>query len=440
MNGARVLIYSHDSFGLGHLRRCREIAHGLVGTFPDMSVLILSGSPIIGSFDFRTRTDFVRVPGVIKLRNGDYTSLKLKMDVDHILKLRGAIIERTAEVFEPDVFIVDKEPLGLRGEVARTLKRLKRRGTRLVLGLRDVMDEPAQLAPEWKRKRVLPALRDLYDDIWVYGLPEIHDPLEGIDLPADVRAKMTFTGYLRREAVRGAASERIQSLIAGDPYILVTTGGGGDGEELIDWVLKAYEQHGQSLPHRAVLVLGPFMNREARDRLRARAQKLDKIEALTFDANIETLMAGALGVVAMGGYNTFCEILSLDKPAVIVPRTEPRLEQFIRADRAEKLGLTRMLLDPGPDRSAAAMAEALQGLERQPHPSSVMPAGMLDGLDAVADLVGAELDRRGRPQARIRQVSGGGAGLLQAPQAEAAPDEETWSDEADFGARRRAAP
>jgi predicted glycosyltransferase len=26
----RVLIYSHDSFGLGHLRRCREIAHALV--------------------------------------------------------------------------------------------------------------------------------------------------------------------------------------------------------------------------------------------------------------------------------------------------------------------------------------------------------------------------------------------------------------------------
>ena len=26
----RVLIYSHDSFGLGHLRRCRAIAHSLV--------------------------------------------------------------------------------------------------------------------------------------------------------------------------------------------------------------------------------------------------------------------------------------------------------------------------------------------------------------------------------------------------------------------------
>jgi predicted glycosyltransferase len=58
----RILIYSHDSFGLGHLRRCQAIAHSLVGAYNKLSVLILSGSPIIGSFDFRARVDFVRVP------------------------------------------------------------------------------------------------------------------------------------------------------------------------------------------------------------------------------------------------------------------------------------------------------------------------------------------------------------------------------------------
>src|SRR5258708_22318974 len=59
----RILIYSHDTMGLGHLRRCRTIAHSLVEKFKHVSVLILSGSPIIGSFDFRARVDFVRVPG-----------------------------------------------------------------------------------------------------------------------------------------------------------------------------------------------------------------------------------------------------------------------------------------------------------------------------------------------------------------------------------------
>ncbi|HMB48380.1 MAG TPA: hypothetical protein VKN63_08905, partial [Afifellaceae bacterium] len=88
--GRRILIYSHDTFGLGHLRRCQAIAHSLVGEFSSLSVIILSGSPIIGSFDFRSRVDFVRVPGVIKLRNGDYTSLNLHIDIDQTLKIRGS--------------------------------------------------------------------------------------------------------------------------------------------------------------------------------------------------------------------------------------------------------------------------------------------------------------------------------------------------------------
>ena len=139
-SAARLLIYSHDSFGLGHLRRCRAIAHHLVERYRQLSILILSGSPIIGSFDFKTRVDFVRIPGVIKLRSGNYTPLSLHLDIEQTLAMRSSIIQHTAEIFDPHLFLVDKEPLGLRGEVTDTLEVLKDRGTRLVLGLRDVMD------------------------------------------------------------------------------------------------------------------------------------------------------------------------------------------------------------------------------------------------------------------------------------------------------------
>src|SRR5690242_21648199 len=105
----RILIYSHDTFGLGHLRRCRAIAHALVERYKQLSVLILSGSPIIGSFDFRARVDFVRVPGVIKLRNGEYTPLNLHLGTEDTLELRASIIEHTAAVFDPDLFIVDRK-------------------------------------------------------------------------------------------------------------------------------------------------------------------------------------------------------------------------------------------------------------------------------------------------------------------------------------------
>jgi predicted glycosyltransferase len=383
-SSSRVLIYSHDTFGLGHLRRCRTIAHSLVEHHKHLSVLILSGSPIIGSFDFRARVDFVRVPGVIKLRNGEYTSLNLHIDIEHTLSLRASIIRHTADIFDPQVLIVDKEPLGLYGEIVETLRMLKQRGTRLVLGLRDVMDEPALLAPEWERKNVLPVLSELYDETWIYGLPQICEPLAGIDVPEDVKRHTTYTGYLPRSVPESLTFTNVPDITHSN-YILVTTGGGGDGENLIDWVLRAYE-YDPLLPYPALLVLGPFMASERQAEFMARTAELKRVQAITFDAHLESLMANATGVVAMGGYNTFCEILSLDKRALVVPRTKPRMEQFIRASRAQELGLLRMLPGEG-ERKAEVMAAALRALPRQDRPSEVVVPGLLEGLVSVNRLI-----------------------------------------------------
>jgi len=399
-NQCRVLIYSHDSFGLGHLRRCRAIAHALVEHHPGMSVLILSGSPIIGNFDFRSRVDFVRIPGVIKLRNGEYTSLSLKLDIEHTLAMRASIIQHTADVFDPDIFIVDKEPLGLRGEVGDTLAMLKARGTPLVLGLRDVMDEPALLAPEWERKNVLPALRDLYDEIWIYGLPQICNPLEDIALPASVIRKTVYTGYLQRTNGEDKPVTRLE-MPFDEPYLLVTPGGGGDGEALVDWVISAYE-YDSDIPVPALVVFGPFMPQEIQAEFARRAAKLRRVATMTFDAKIEPLIKQAVGMVAMGGYNTFCEILSFDKPSIIVPRTRPRMEQYIRARRADELGLVKMLVDDG-HREAKSMATAIRHLLQQSQPSSVVIPGLLDGLPSVNRLAQRWLGQRPGPAVTLAQ-------------------------------------
>ena len=376
----RVLIYSHDSFGLGHLRRCRAIAHSLVDSDPAVSVLILSGSPIIGSFDFRSRVDFVRVPGVIKLRNGEYVSLNLHIDIEETLAMRSSIIRHTADIFDPDLLIVDKEPLGLRGEVLDTLDLLRRRGTALVLGLRDVMDDPEALESEWERKQAVPALAEYYDEIWVYGLPQICDPLAGLAVPWGVRQRMTYTGYLRRNAAEPQVTPEILDVLKSE-FVLVTPGGGGDGEALIDLVLSAYE-YDRALPLAALLVFGPFMLPEQRAVFASRASRLGNVNAITFNARLESLMARAAGVVAMGGYNTFCEILSFDKRALIVPRTAPRLEQYIRSRRAAELGLLTMLSEQE-GRDPRVMADALRRLTEQAPPSAVVIPGLLDGMPSV---------------------------------------------------------
>ena len=388
LDHARILIYCHDSFGLGHLRRCRAIAHSLVANYKGVSVLILSGSPIIGSFDFKARVDFVRIPGVTKLKDGEYTSLGLHIDLDQTMLMRESIIYHTAASFKPDLFLVDKEPTGLRGEVVSTLRMLRDGGTVNVLGLRDVMDETSVLKAEWERKQVQPVLEELYHDILVYGLREMGNPVESIGLSDTVKQKITYTGYLDREL----PSDRnwIAPVSINDPYILVTAGGGGDGVEMIDWVISAYETDSR-LPCRAIIVTGPFMQPAHQQEFHDRCETLDKVDIINFDSHIELLMSKAVGIVAMGGYNTFCEILSLDKPALIVPRSVPRQEQSIRASRATDLGLVSML-DSDSDRDPAKMASALYRLSDQAPPSENTIPGLLDGHDNVAELVRLRLE------------------------------------------------
>lgn len=378
MQPARVLFYSHDTFGLGHLRRSRAIATALAENNPNLSALIITGSTVAGRFTFPERVDYVRLPGVTKRDDGSYVSDKLGFDIDGITAVRSGLIAALVKEFKPDLLIVDKEANGFRGELTSALDWLRENlDTRIVLGLRDVLDDPEALRVEWERKDAIATIERCYDEIWVYGLESVYNPVKGLKLSDEVKSRMHWTGYLRRE-IQGSPTD------IGKPYVLVTAGGGGDGWALIDQVISAYEKDPKLSPD-AVLVYGPFLSGDMRAAFDARVETLgDRITAMGFESRMENLMAGASGVISMGGYNVFCEILSLDTPAVIVPRTKPRLEQYIRASRAEDLGLIRMLDKERDGASVDSMIDAISHLPSQPPPSAGGSAGLLDGLTFVA--------------------------------------------------------
>jgi predicted glycosyltransferase len=396
---ARILMYSHDTFGLGHLRRCRTIAHSLVENYRGLSVLIISGSTIAGAFDYRVRVDFMKIPSIIKLHNGEYTSIDRHTDLHETLEMRQAIIRHTAESFQPDMFIVDKEPMGLRGELEETLSYLKTRGTTLVLGLREVMDAPHLLKAEWAKNDVLRKIGMFYDSIWVYGPADFYDPLSGFDVPQSVRSRMHYVGFLQRYLPHSDMSMRE---IASN-YILATTGGGGDGADLIHNIFDAYH-HDEGLRHRLLVVLGPFMPARKRRKLLKKGSSIPNVEIIEFDNRMENLFAGASGVVGMGGYNTFCEILSFDKPGLIVPRVTPREEQLIRARRAAELGVIDMLR-PEEAEDPERLAQALKRLPDRAPPSKVTSKLKLDGLENITDLVGEWLEPGS--QKRLSVIEGG---------------------------------
>ncbi|TIH19930.1 glycosyltransferase [Marinifilum sp. JC120] len=340
-----ILMYSHDTYGLGHIRRTMAIASQL--KCKGVNILILTGSPIVGRFEFPEQIDFVRVPGMIKKSNDLYVPHSIKIEPVHAMSIRQSIIDATAKSFRPDLFIVDKAPKGMKHEIMPTLEWMKQIGqTRTILGLRDIMDDSESTIKDWTDKGIYDVLENLYSEIWVYGHQDYYDPIKEYAIPESVSKKMVFTGYIPRKVHSRSCPEKRKN---GKKLVVITAGGGGDGYPMMDAYLKALEKYDPQ-DFRTVMVTGPFMSKEQRLDLSKRAKNLS-VTFYHFYRRMEKLFSNADLVVSMGGYNTICEILSHQQVSLIIPRETPRLEQTIRANVLKEQNLADFLPwhDLGPD-------------------------------------------------------------------------------------------
>ena len=361
-------MYSHDTYGLGHIRRTMAIAAHLKDA--NTNVLILTGSPIAGRFAFPDHVDFVRIPGMIKKTNEEYLPLSIKINPQHAMDIRKNIITATAKTFQPDLFIVDKEPFGLKKEVLPTLQWLRRSmpGTRTILGLRDIMDDAETVQKDWKKKGVYDILDQLYGEIWVYGLQEFYDPITEYAIPESISQKICFTGYIPRKVPGKKAIRKVKKEVGvrkGEKLVVVTTGGGGDGFAVMDKYLSMLENCPPAVSFKSFLITGPFMPRQERREIYRRARRLGAISS-RFYSRMEEVQAAADLVISMGGYNTVCEILSQGTVSLIIPRETPRKEQLIRAQVLYKQNLVDYI--PWPSVSTQILREKVSILLEHPEP------------------------------------------------------------------------
>ena len=335
----KVLMYSHDSFGLGHLRRTLALAEAFVAREPTANVLILTGSTVSGAYRMTHGIDLLKLPSAVKVGNGNYEPSRMSFSFDELRELRSSLILSSARAFDPDVLLVDKAPLGMKGEVEPTLDFLaaERSQTLTVLGLRDVMDDPQQVRESWERKKIPESIENLYDMVLVYGPREIYDPLPLYGLSESTIDRTHYVGYVgKRQGLQD-----VDDLPFDPGYVLVTAGGGGDGFELVRNYLQGLRIAEPGFD--SLIVTGPLMAEEEKREVEKLARDLRRARVLEFRADMETLVQGSGAVVAMGGYNTTTELLASHKPTLIVPRVEPRVEQLIRAERLAGLGLIDMI-------------------------------------------------------------------------------------------------
>ena len=359
----RILLYSHDTFGLGNIRRTLLLAQELIDQYPRAAVLLITGSQMIHSFRIPEGVDYVKLPCLDRIDAERYESRFLLDCSEAVKSTRSAIIERTVLGFEPDLMIVDKRPAGVDGELHDTLTALRERNfpTRLVLGMRDILDEPRRTRETLKNNHSFEIIRDYYDEVWIYGSQSIFDTVNEYQFPADVARISHYCGYLKRPTLAARNN-------GGPPHVLVTTGGGGDGSPMIEAYLEGLSHLPRNVALQSTIVFGPQMSAGTRASLIERFGYLTDVEFREFEPDLTELYAAADLVVSMAGYNTVCELLSFGRNAILVPRAEPVKEQLIRARLLAGAGLFEMVepQELTPDFLLAKVLAALKQVADQP--------------------------------------------------------------------------
>lgn len=344
----RIALYSHDALGLGHLRRNLAIADALAHE-RERSILLITGAREAAAFRLPPGVDVLALPAFAK-GDSDYRPRRLNVSAARLARLRAATIDAALEVFEPHAVVVDKHPLGVHGELQRALQRLDARGARLVLGLRDVLEEPVQARAEWSAIGGDEVVARLYSRVWVYGDPRIYDVVRECGFGVDVAAKVHYTGYVTSPRCSATHDELDVGPHEGG-LAVCAVGGGEDGGPLVDAFARARLPDGMQ----GIVLCGPFLPDEHRERLRRCAG--DRLRIIDFTADPGPLFERADRVVSMGGYNTVCELLRRGKKPLIVPRRGRLREQAIRAERLRARGAVDLLA--AADATPAAISEWL---------------------------------------------------------------------------------
>ena len=382
---SRLIIYSQDGLGLGHMRRTSAIAGRVLHRLPTACVLTLSDSQLGQFFPISSSHDYLKLPSIVKMGPGDWRAARLPLAFQTIQAMRQEIICSATMRFRPDIFLVDHMPHGTMGELLPTLRALKAANahTKIVLGLRDILDAPSVVEEHWRTEGAYDAVEEYYDLVLIYGMRELFDMAEHYHFSPAMRTRSRYCGSVcpapadrRRQPVRAGLNGHRDAQL-----IVVMAGGGADAYPMMRATLDALSLLQQQHIY-CLVITGPFMPSNLQHDLQARAATLPA-HVLTAVEDTYSYLEEADLVIAMAGYNTTVEILQSGKRAILVPRRGPSAEQRMRANLFAAKGWVAML-DPDqlhPERFADLIATTLAQ-----HAQPTTPiAPDLEGLNSSAE-------------------------------------------------------
>src|SRR5215212_8369494 len=380
----RVLFYSHDGTGLGHLRITLGVATAYAELRPQDSLLLMTGSLHAGTFALPENLDYVKLPAMPK--RDLYASLPPTEGYtgshNSTIRFRTALALATVQAFDPHLVVIDHAPAGLFRELAPSIDWLRRRdpSPTLALLMRDITFGPEQTRSIWKNEGVYPLLDEAYARILIYGDRRVFDPIAAYGMSEVAASRTRFCGYLAPSPPRRSPAHVRDELGAGTlPLVTVSVGGGADGCSLLRAFLSGLRSW-SGPPMHSYVVTGPLLPEQDRHEIVEMTRALPNVRTLDFDPDFVAAVHAADAVVCMGGYNSLAESVYFGKRPIVVPRVPGPEEQVLRAEGFARLGLATAV---GPDPlNASELWEAIDG--ELSSTDSPAPTLAFDGLEQIA--------------------------------------------------------
>ena len=318
------------------MQRTGSIAWEIYRLREEASILTFSDSQLGQFFPISPHHDYIKLPSIAKESPGKWKATHLSMSFPEILHLRKQLISHVLLNYAPDILLVDHMPHGAMGELLPALEAIKhsRIHPQVVLGLRDILDSPDVTIERWKVEGAYDVIERYYARILVFGMQDVYDVAEQYQIPDSERKKIFYCGYVTNLATAVNAPKLRARYLANQasdvPLIVVMAGGGADAYPMMKILFDALPKILENQPCVLAVVTGPFMPIDLIADLTGRSIGLPIHMMESVNDSLSHIAAADL-VISMAGYNTTVEILRMKKPAILIPRAGPSLEQRTRA-------------------------------------------------------------------------------------------------------------
>ena len=361
----RILVYAQHLSGVGHYVRSLEIARALAGRH---TVTLTQGGRAIPRAGI-SNVSSLELPQIHRTPNG-LAPVDASLDIIAVMAKRKEVLQEAITALHPDVIVVEHYPFSkweLGEEIEALLAAAHAREPRLKV-ICSVRDIPLQTrhedctAEQYAREVLVRLEEDRFDGVMVHGDPGLSRLVDHFPRAGDIRVPVSHTGIVSEKAASACAGNDESVLpTRGDPYVLVSAGGGTDAAQLVDCCIESWQElHSTSELAAYKLVVCTGLAQDATG-LAQRVQDDDSIIVQPFTPEFLQWMSNAALSVSCAGYNTCANLLETRCRSVLVPNPVMS-DQLMRAKYMERLGVAQVLLpcDLNSDMLGKAMLRALQ--------------------------------------------------------------------------------